>query len=314
MYLGCCDRARQLHRQSPFDCIDAHYVFPDGVAAILLGKSLGIPVTLTARGSDIHTFTQFATIQPQIRWALRNADGRAAVSSSLAKVMDELEPMLEPTTVIGNGVDTQRFSPEDRQSARNRLGFSDADKIVVSVAALRPVKGSDLLLRATALLRKSGYRSRVVFVGAGPELLPLKKLAQQLECADLVTFAGSVNNEELRHYYSAADVSCIPSRNEGWPNVLLESLACGTPVVATRVGAAPEILNDANLGILVDPTPESICDGLRRALDQTWNPGRLVEYAGTRTWEGVAAGMEDFLANAIQTKFSTAHCDAAAQV
>ncbi len=314
MYLGCYSLAARLHRQNPFDCIDAHYIYPDGLAAILIGKSLGIPVTLTARGSDIHTFTRFATIRPQIRWALRNADGRAAVSTSLAKIMDELEPSVERTTVIGNGVDTQRFFAEDRRAARSRLGLSETEEIVVSVAALRPVKGPDLLLRAAALLRKSGRRCRVLFVGAGSELASLQKLAHQLECADLVTFAGPVNNDELRHYYSAADVSCIPSRNEGWPNVLLESLACGTPVVATRVGATPEILQDTDLGILVDPTPESICDGLRQALDRTWNHGRLVDYAATQTWESVAATMEDFLENSIQTEPSNAHCHAAAQL
>lgn len=314
MNLGCCRLARQLHRRKPYDCIDAHYVFPDGVAAVLIGKSLGIPVTLTARGSDIHTFTQFATIRPQIRWALRNANGRAAVSSSLAKIMDALEPSIAKTNVIGNGVDTQRFFAEDRRSARNRLGLDQKEEIVVSVAALRKVKGSDLLLRAAALLRKSGRRCRVLFVGAGPELASLQRLARQLDCADLVAFVGPVNNDELRYYYNAADVSCIPSRNEGWPNVLLEALACGTPVVATRVGASPEILADADLGIVVDPTPESICDGLRQALDRTWNRDQLVCYAATETWENVAAAMEGFLRNSIQRKLPAVDSHAAAQL
>jgi glycosyltransferase involved in cell wall biosynthesis len=312
MYVGCYALARQLHRQNPFDCIDAHYVFPDGLAAVLIGKSLGIPVTLTARGSDIHTFTRFATIRPQIRWALRNADGKAAVSTSLAKIMDSLGPSLEKTTVIGNGVDTQRFFAEGRHSARTRLGLSQEEKVVVSVAALRHVKGCDLLLRAAALLRKSGHGCRVLFVGSGPELASLQRLARELGCADMVAFPGQVNNEELRHYYSAADVSCIPSRNEGWPNVLLESLACSTPVVATRVGAAAEILSDAALGILVDPTPESICDGLRQALDRTWHHDQLVAYASKHSWEDVAAQMQDFLEQSIDRRLSTAHCEATA--
>ena len=302
MYLGCCRLARRLHQQSPFDCIDAHYVFPDGLAAILIGKSLGVPVTLTARGSDIHTFTRLATIRPQIRWTLRHAVGRAAVSTSLAKIMDSLEPLMEKTKVIGNGVDTERFFASDRRSARSRLGLNHTDEIVVSVAALRQIKGCDLLLRAAPLLRRGGRRCQVLFVGAGPELASLTRLASQLECTDLVKFVGPVSNDELRYYYSAADVSCIPSRNEGWPNVLLESLACGTPVVATRVGAAPEILENENLGILVDPTPESISDGLLRALDQTWDGDLLSSYAATRTWENVAACTEDFLRNSIQNK------------
>jgi len=312
MSLGCYRLVRKLHRQNPYDCIDAHYVFPDGVAAVLIGKALGIPVTITARGSDIHTFPQFASVRPQIRWALRNADGRAAVSTSLAKIIDALQPSTEGAKVIGNGVDTQRFFAEDRRSARSRLGLSQTEEIVVSVAALRRVKGSDMLLRAGALLRKAGRGCRILFVGAGPELASLQRLARELDCADLVSFPGAIDNEELRYYYSAADVSCIPSRNEGWPNVLLESIACGTPVVATKVGAAPGILTDTDLGILVDPTPESICNGLRRALDRTWHHDQLVAYAATQTWEGVAAATEDFLRNSTQSKFSMVNRYAAA--
>ena len=314
MSMGCYGAVRKLHRQNAFDCIDAHYVFPDGVAAILMGRSLEIPVTVTARGSDIHTFTRFKTILPQIRWALRNANGRAAVSSSLAKIMDEIQPSTDGTKVIGNGVDTQRFSVEERRSARNRLGLNQDEELVVSVAALRQVKGPDLLLRAAALLRQSGRRCRVMFVGVGPELPSLQRLARQLECEEVVTFAGQVNNQDLRLYYSAANVSCIPSRNEGWPNVLLESIACGTPVVATRVGAAVEILADADLGLLVDPTPESICDGLRRALDRKWNQDQLVGYASTQTWDDVAAATEHFLERSVESRFSTAQHDAVARL
>jgi glycosyltransferase involved in cell wall biosynthesis len=228
--------------------------------------------------------------------------------------MDAIQPPIDRTKVIGNGVDAQRFFPEDRRSARNRLGLNQAEEIVVSVAALRQVKGPDLLLRAAALLRNSGRHCRVIFVGAGPELPSLQRLARQLECEHLVTFAGKVNNQDLRFYFSAANVSCIPSRNEGWPNVLLESLACGTPVVATRVGAATEILADTDLGVLVDPAAESICDGLRKALDHTWNQDQLVGCASTHTWDEVATATERFLEDSVQCGFSAAQHDPVAEL
>ena len=221
MYLGCRNTIRRLHDEYQFDCIDAHYVFPDGLAAVLIGKWLGIPVTLTARGSDIHTFPRFATICPQIgghydtpqalpRFPIhsRSACSRWSRCSTLRKWS-------------GNGVDCERFFPEDQLAARRKLGLSEREKIGLSVAALKHVKGPDLLVQVAALLQKSTPNSRVIFAGKGPELTGLQRLAARLGCANSVTFVGEVDNRKLRHYYSAADVSCLPSRNEGWPNVVL---------------------------------------------------------------------------------------------
>ena len=308
MFAGCHSLVRRLHRQRAFDCIDANYVFPDGLAAVLLGRSLGIPVTLTARGSDIHTFPQFATIRPQIRWALRHAQGVAAVSSTLAEIIRNLEPSIDQVKVMGNGVDSHRFFSEDRRLSRRRLGLDDSEKIVVSVAALKPVKGPDLLVRAASLLRKSVPGCRVLFVGSGPELPALQRLASKLECAEICNFVGPVNNEELRHYYSAADVSCLASRNEGWPNVVLEALACGTPVVATRVGAVPDILSQPELGIVTEPSPESIHEDLRQALDRSWDPELIQSIAHRHTWDEVGANVEAFLRSSIQPSFDNVGC------
>lgn len=306
MYLGCRSTVRRLHVEYQFDCIDAHYVFPDGVAAVLIGRWLGIPVTLTARGSDIHTFPSFATIRPQIRWALRNAAGVTAVSGSLAKRMLALEPSLDIGAVVGNGVDCERFFPENQLAARRKLGLSERERVVLSVAALKHIKGPDLLVQAAALLQKSTPNCRIIVAGKGPELMALQRLASRLDCAGSITFVGEIDNRQLRHYYTAADVSCLPSRNEGWPNVILESLACGTPVVATRVGSVPDVLNSPELGIIVEPTVEAIHSGLRTALARSWHPEELVAYASTRTWDNVATSMDEFLRHSIQRSLATA--------
>jgi glycosyltransferase involved in cell wall biosynthesis len=299
MYAGCIGYVRRLHQQHRFDCIDAHYVYPDGLAAVLIGRSLGIPVVVSARGTDIHTFPGFTTIRPQIRWTLRHAAAVVAVSHSLASIMRDLEPMLNDVQIIGNGVDGQRFFREDRLAAREKLGLNPQDRIVVSVAALKPVKGPDLLVRATSLLKKKSFTNcKVLFVGAGPDLSALQQLAKQLDCADICQFVGAVPNEQLRTYFSAADVSCLASRQEGWPNVILESLACGTPVVATAVGAVPQLLANPELGIIVEPGPEAICAGLLRALQQEWNPLAISAYAQGHTWENVAAEVEAVLKRA----------------
>ena len=170
MYAGCIACVKHLHEQDRFDCIDAHYVFPDGLAAVLIGRSLGVPVVVTARGSDIHTFRDFATIRPQIRWVLRNAAAVVAVSDSLATMMRELEPALHDVHVIGNGVDGRCFFREDRLAARVKLGLDPQDKVVVSVAALKPVKGPDLLVRAASLLKQNFAHCKVLFAEPGRNL------------------------------------------------------------------------------------------------------------------------------------------------
>jgi glycosyltransferase involved in cell wall biosynthesis len=298
MYIGCLRYVRSLHQKHRFDCIDAHYVFPDGLAAVLIGRSLGIPVVISARGTDIHTFQDFATVRPQIRWTLRHAAGVIAVSESLAKMMLDLEPRLKNVHIIGNGVDGRRFFREDQRVAREQLRLDPQDRIIVSVAALKHVKGPDLLVRAAALLKKSLARCKVLFVGAGPELASLRQVAEQLDCADICQFVGPVPNEQLHTYFSAADVSCLASRKEGWPNVVLESLACGAPVVATGAGAVPQLLADPELGIIVDPTPEALQQGLSRALQQKWNLEKISAYAQGHTWENVAARVEVVLKQA----------------
>ena len=295
IYAGCLNLVRSLHQQQPFDCIDSHYVFPDGLAAVLLGRSLRLPVMLTARGSDIHTFPNFTTIRPQICWTLRNATRLAAVSASLAQIMLELEPSISRPEVIGNGVDTTRFYPEDRLLARTKIGVDPNTKLIVSVAALKPVKGVDLLVRAASLLKKSTPQCSFLFIGKGPELATLQRLASQLDCADICKFVGPIANDKLRDLYNAADVTCLPSRNEGWPNVILESLACGTPVVATRVGAVPEILSDSGSGILVNASAESIHQGLCEAVARQWNRNAIAARAHSYSWDEVAERVEAFL-------------------
>ncbi len=298
MYVGCLSYVKRLHATNRFECVDAHYVFPDGLAAVLIGRSLGIPVVVSARGTDIHTFHDFATVRPQIQWTLRHAASVIAVSDSLVSIMLDLVPSLKDVRTIGNGVDSERFFPEDQCVAREKLRLDPEDRIIISVAALKHVKGPDLLVRAVALLKKSFARCKILFVGAGAELASLRKLALQLDCADICQFVGPVPNEQLRTYYSAADVSCLASRHEGWPNVVLESLACGTPVVATGVGEVPRLLADPELGTIVEPTPEAIHAGLLRALQRQWNRETLSAYAQQYTWENVAARVEAVLKQA----------------
>jgi teichuronic acid biosynthesis glycosyltransferase TuaC len=299
MFLGAYPCARTLHRQFRFDCIDAHYVYPDGLAAVLIGRMLNLPVVISARGTDINYFPAFKMIRPQIRWALKQATGVIGVSTPLKHAMVELGALADCARTIGNGIDLTRFQPLDRSQARRHLGLPLDAQIVVSVGALATAKGHPLLIRAIARLATERSNLHAYVVGEGHYRRDLQRQARNLGVEDRIHLVGAYPNEQLKYWYSAADVSCLASTREGWANVLLESLACGIPPVATRVGGAPEAITSADLGLLVEPNAEAIAAGLDAALKKSWDRNKLSYYAATRTWDVVAEEMEEFLVEAV---------------
>jgi teichuronic acid biosynthesis glycosyltransferase TuaC len=287
MEIGTSKFVERLHRARSFDVIDAHYLYPDCVAAGRIGQRLGIPVVMSARGSDVHQFFDFERIRPQIHSALRHAAAIVAVSESLAARMRTLDGVGN-VHVIGNGVDSDRFLPVEPSAARSQLGLPPTARIAVCVAGLKPIKGIDLLLEAMATCDDSDKPDLLLLLGKGPERGRLEQLAKTLGIGDRVRFEGAVPNEHLSGYYSAADFSCLTSRNEGWPNVVLESLACGTPVLGTRVGAMPEMLANPEFGIATSLEVGAIRDGLRRMARQTWNRPAISVAARQHSWSAVA--------------------------
>jgi glycosyltransferase involved in cell wall biosynthesis len=302
MYLGAAGLARQLHRENPFDCIDAHYVYPDGKAAMLTGRTLHLPVIVSARGSDINLFPTFRLVRPQIQKTLREAAGLIAVSEALKKAMLEVAATPCDIRAIGNGVDPTRFFPVGKREARDKLGISQEARIIVSVAALVPVKGHARLLQAFRNLLTKFSDVHLYLVGEGASRAELEALATVLGLRDRVRFVGTCPNERLRDWYSAADVSCLASSREGWPNVVLESLACGTPVVATRVWGTPEILTSPDLGILVEQDPSSIAAGLEGALSREWGHDGLVQFSRGREWSAVAREVDSYFQKVLANK------------
>lgn len=295
MFLGSLFAARKIARRIKFDAIDAHYVYPDGFAAALLGKVLGLPVIVSARGTDINLFTSFRLIRPMIRWTLRHAAGVIAVSSALRAAIADLGVPAAKIRVIGNGVDTKRFAPMDRGSARHQLGLPEQGPVILSVGSLIPSKGHQLIISALRQLARKHPHVHLYVVGEGDCRERLALLASEEGVGDRVSLVGSWPNEELRVWYSAADVFCLASIREGMPNVILESLACGTPVVASRVGGIPEIINSSDLGILVDPNADALASSLDLALKGAWRREVLTGYAGRRTWEAVAEEVENYM-------------------
>lgn len=287
----------RLRQRFPFDLIDAHFAYPDGLAAALLGRLFGRPIVITLRGSIVRLAT-YRLHRPQLRFALRSAARVLAVSRSLKQVAVDLGIEEEKIRVIPNGVDTALFRPSDRQGARAALGLPADRTILLSVGGINEGKGHHRIVGLLPELLRRHPDLLYVIVGderPGDSARPLiDRLVAEEGLADHVRIAGERPHAEIPLWLAAANLFCLATRSEGWANVLLESLACGLPVVSTRVGGNAEIVSGEHLGILVPPGGD---DGLARAilaaLERPWQPEALVVHARGHSWDAAAAAVLD---------------------
>jgi teichuronic acid biosynthesis glycosyltransferase TuaC len=268
-----------------FDAIDAHYFYPDGVAAVMLGKYFNKPVVITARGTDINLIPQFALPRKMIMWAAERANGIVTVCQALKEEITGLGVRNKNIVALRNGVDLQRFQPTDRAAARAALqidGFT-----ILSVGLLDPRKAHDIPIRALVELPDV----RLMIAGSGPDLKKLQDLAAQIGVADRVTFLGPIAQTALAQYYNAADVLVLASSREGWANVLLESMACGTPVIASNVWGTPEVVNAPEAGLLMEErTPASLAASVRLLRANYPDHSATRRYAERFSWDDTTQG------------------------
>lgn len=268
-----------------FDLIDAHYFYPDGVAAVMLGKHFGKPVAITARGTDINLIPRYFLPRRMIRWAADNAAGLITVCVALKNELACLG--VEPTRVcvLRNGVDLELFAPIDHQEAKDRLDLEGP--VLLSVGHLIPRKGHDLVIRSLSQIPES----TLLIVGQGPSEAPLKILARSLGIENRVRFLGTIAHEKMSEAYSAADILVLASDREGWPNVLLEAMASGTPVAATDAWGTPEVVASPAAGILIpDRTPDAIATAVRTLLAALPSRAETRAYAERFSWDETTRG------------------------
>lgn len=276
---------RSIQREFPFDLIDAHYFYPDGIAAATIAQRLGVPFTITARGADINVIPQY----PKPRATILEAAGRAgkliAVCQALKDAMIDLGVAGDRITVLRNGVDLMKFHPVDREPARQRLGFTR--RTLLSVGELIPRKGHHIAVAALPALPDVD----LVIVGEGEMAAELTRLATQLGVSNRLRLVGGKSHEELVQYYNAADAMVLASDREGMANVLLEALACGCPIIATNVWGTPEVIASPVAGVLMRArTPEALAAACNELFTRYPARADVRRYAEGFDWESTTRG------------------------
>lgn len=281
-----------------WDCLLGSWGFPDAVAAVAIGKLTGTPVVVKVHGSDVNVFTQHAAHRVQIRWALNQARAVVAVSKALAARLKEIGVRPDHTTVLYNGVDPVRFHPVDMQAARAEHGIGPDDEVILFIGNILSTKGCAELFDAFANLAQRRPRARLVFIGDGPLKKPLLAQAAQLGLADRVRFPGRVAHAKLAPWFSAASVFCLPSYAEGVPNVVLEAMACGTPVVATDVGGIGEILPEFAGTLIPAKDAKALEAAIDKSLATTWDRARTVAHTQRFDWAKNVSALKQIIEGA----------------
>jgi teichuronic acid biosynthesis glycosyltransferase TuaC len=278
--------ARLLAEGQRFDAIDAHYVYPDGVAAAWLGRRFGLPVVITARGTDVNLIPRYRIPRRLIEGAIRDASALVAVSAALKQALVDLGASPEKVTVLRNGVETSLFRPSvDRAAARDALGFKRPT--LISVGGLIERKGHHRTIEA--MLQLPDFD--LVIAGEGPEHERLSGMIARLGLAQRVRLLGPRPHHDLPVLYGAAEASVLASSREGWANVLLESMACGTPVVAANIWGNPEVVRASAAGVIYQPnTPEGIAAGVRQLFASAPDRAATRAYAKLFSWDETTKG------------------------
>lgn len=279
---------RRLKAEGRADILDAHFAYPDGYAAVAAGKRFGLPVTITLRGTEPRT-AGYAWRGRQQRQAMRQATKVFAVADSLRQLALREGVLEDRTRVFGNGVDTERFQPIDRQAARQALGLPDDATVLITVGGLVERKGFHRVIELLPELQGAFPNLHYLLVGGasaeGDWTDRLRAQVAELGLGERVRMLGKRPPDELSALYSAADLFVLSTRNEGWANVFLEAMACGLPVVTTDVGGNREVVANDDLGLVVPfGDRAALRDAILTALRQDWDRDAILRYAQDNAW------------------------------
>jgi teichuronic acid biosynthesis glycosyltransferase TuaC len=297
LFLQMIGPVTRLRREFPFEIIDAHFGHPEGLAACLLARWFGVPFTVTFRGNEPkHSRSRLERFW--MSWTIRRADRILTVSERLREFAVHMGGAPGKVKVIPNGVDAGIFWRRDQERCRRKYEFPLDCPLIVSAGALVERKGHHRAIHAIQSLASRGINACLAIAGGpGPEghyEAKLRSLVAELHLEQQVRFLGPIPADSMAEVMSAADVLCLSSTNEGWPNVVHEALACGAPVVATDVGAVSEMLGAGRYGIIVPVNDQDKLEAaLEAALHRDWDRAAIAEWGQSRAWEHVAAEVLD---------------------
>jgi len=279
----------EIRRDFPFDVISAEFFFPDGPAAVALGKRFGVPVSIKARGSDIHDWGRRRHVGPQVIAAGQAADGMLAVSEAMRGDMIAMGIPGDRIEAIATGVDLTRFAPRDRAAAKAELGVTGP--LVLSVGALIPLKGHDIVIDAVATLPGVA----LWIAGEGPDGKRLETQIERLGLGDRVRLLGSIPPERVAAALAAADAMALASEREGLANAWLEALASGTPIVIPDVGGARQVVTSPAAGRIVPRTAPAFAEALAALIATPPDAADTRAVAEPFTWAANSARLHAFL-------------------
>ncbi|HJP03552.1 MAG: glycosyl transferase [Chromatiales bacterium] len=254
--------------RNPPDVVYSTWAFPDGYAAVMLARFFGVPVYVKVHGTDVAQLLGSRTLRRALTVrALSRATGVIAVSNYLRNQLIHCGVPAERIRTVYNGIDRQSFCPREQGECRRRLGLQHAGAIGLFVGNLVRVKGLDDLLDALTPELCSKHDLVFYVIGAGPLEGKLRERVRAAGMESAIQFAGQVEHTVLADWMNAADFLCLPSHHEGLPNVVLEGLACGLPVVATAVGGIPEIIDDSNGRLTPPGDPRALTAAIASVLE-----------------------------------------------
>lgn len=292
MALSALPQVWRLRREFDFDLIDAHFAYPDGYAAVLLGRWFRRPVCITLRGTEILQ-SRTASGRRLCNWAMTRAERVIAVAETLAKRARQAGVPPDRIKTIPNGVDAARFRPMNRGDARRALSVPEAGRLIVAVGHISPRKGFQrVVLSLPRVLEVVPDLTLAIVGGPGAEAdnsADLRALVGKLGLVDRVVFAGAEPPDRVALWLGAADLFVHASDFEGCPNVVIEAMACGRPVVATKVGDVEEMVPSFAGCLLDDPEDDAaLSEALLTALQREWDPMEISGFASRRSWDVVA--------------------------
>jgi glycosyltransferase involved in cell wall biosynthesis len=283
----------EIRRDFAFDAIDAEFFFPDGPVAVALGAHFRVPVSIKARGADIHHWGHAPGTAASVRKAGLEADGLLAVSGAMKADMVAIGMPPERIRVHHTGVDLARFAPRERAAAKAAYGVTGP--LIVSLGALIPRKGHDVVIDAVAAIPGA----TLLIAGEGPARPALEALIAARGLADRVRLLGGIPHAALPGLLAAADVMALASASEGLANAWVEALACSTPIVITAAGGAAEVVTEPAFGRIVAREPQDFAAAISALLNDPPAPADVRRGAERFTWEANSAALFDHLAGLV---------------